>query len=108
MSHGLGSAAGWGRLDAASVVKVYETLSGVKVEGKLPVVNKESVLQSLPPEWPADPINEIHTLTENSLKTSIALDDDQTGPQTVHDIEVLTEWSIESLIEELKKRPKCF
>ncbi|XP_060205429.1 uncharacterized protein LOC132633191 isoform X2 [Lycium barbarum] len=103
-----GSAAGWGRLDDAAVVKVYETLSGVKVEGKLPVLNKESVLQSLPPEWQADPINEIRTLTENSLKTLIVLDDDPTGTQTVHDIEVLTEWSIKSLVEEFKKRPKCF
>ncbi|KAL3375227.1 hypothetical protein AABB24_006623 [Solanum stoloniferum] len=103
-----GSAAGWGRLDDAAVVKVYETLSGVKVEGKLPVLNKESALQSLPPEWPVDPINEIRTLTENSLRTLIVLDDDPTGTQTVHDIEVLTEWSIESLIEEFKKRPKCF
>ncbi|KAF3646089.1 putative aldose 1-epimerase-like [Capsicum annuum] len=103
-----GSSAGWGRLDDAAVVKVYETLSGVKVEGKLPVLNKESVLQSLPPEWPADPINEIRTLTDNSLKTLIVLDDDPTGTQTVHDVEVLTEWSIESLIEEFKKRPKCF
>ncbi|XP_059290437.1 uncharacterized protein LOC132043978 isoform X1 [Lycium ferocissimum] len=103
-----GSAAGWGRLDDAAVVKVYETLSGVKVEGKLPVLNKESVLQSLPPEWRADPINEIRTLTENSLKTLIVLDDDPTGTQTVHNIEVLTEWSIKSLVEEFKKRPKCF
>nr|XP_016494021.1 PREDICTED: uncharacterized protein LOC107813285 isoform X2 [Nicotiana tabacum] len=103
-----GSAAGWGRLDDAAVVKVYETLSGVKVEGKLPVLSKESVFQSLPPEWPVDPISEIRTLTENSLKTLIVLDDDPTGTQTVHDIEVLTEWSVESLVEEFKKRPKCF
>lgn len=74
------------------LLQVYETLSGVKVEGKLPVLNKESVLQSLPPEWPADPINEIRTLTDNSLKTLIVLDDDPTGTQTVHDVEVLTEW----------------
>nr|XP_016434118.1 PREDICTED: uncharacterized protein LOC107760560 [Nicotiana tabacum] len=103
-----GSAAGWGKLDDAAVVKVYETLSGVKVEGSLPVLNKESVLQSLPPEWPTDPISEIRTLTENSLKTLIVLDDDPTGTQTVHDIEVLTEWSVESLVGEFKKRPKCF
>lgn len=74
------------------LLQVYETLSGVKVEGKLPVLNKESALQSLPPEWPVDPINEICTLTENSLRTLIVLDDDPTGTQTVHDIEVLTEW----------------
>ncbi|KAI5660288.1 hypothetical protein M9H77_29081 [Catharanthus roseus] len=103
-----GSAAGWGRLDDAAVVKVYETLTGVRVEAKLPVLSKPSVLQSLPPEWPVDLVQDIRTLVENNSKTLIVLDDDPTGTQTVHDIEVLTEWNVESLIEQFKKRPKCF
>nr|GLL29350.1 uncharacterized protein LOC109165554 [Ipomoea trifida] len=103
-----GSAAGWGRIDDSGVVKVYETLTGVTVEGKCPVLSKESVLNSLPPEWPEDPINDICKLTENSSKTLVVLDDDPTGTQTVHDIEVLTEWSIGSLVEEFRKKPKCF
>lgn len=103
-----GSAAGWGRYDDAAVVKVYETLTGVKVEGKLPVVKKEEVLHSLPPEWPSDPIDDIRTLDQSNLKTLIVLDDDPTGTQTVHDIEVLTEWNVEPLVEQFRKRPKCF
>ncbi|KAF3437146.1 hypothetical protein FNV43_RR19899 [Rhamnella rubrinervis] len=103
-----GSAAGWGRQDDAGVVKVYETLTGVKVEGKLPVLNKESVLQSLPSEWPVDPIYEIQKLNQNNSKTLVVLDDDPTGTQTVHDIEVLTEWTVESLIKQFRKLPKCF
>uniref|UniRef100_A0A6N2M774 3-hydroxyisobutyrate dehydrogenase-like NAD-binding domain-containing protein n=1 Tax=Salix viminalis TaxID=40686 RepID=A0A6N2M774_SALVM len=103
-----GSAAGWGRQDDAGVVKVYETLTGVKVEGKLPVLKKEVVLQSLPPEWPLDPIDDIHRLNQSNSKTLVVLDDDPTGTQTVHDIEVLTEWSVESLVEKLRKKPKCF
>ncbi|KAL8464350.1 hypothetical protein ACS0TY_034032 [Phlomoides rotata] len=103
-----GSAAGWGRIDDSAVVKVYETLTGVKVEGKPRALSKESVLRSLPPEWPMDPIEDIISLTQKSLKTLVALDDDPTGTQTVHDIDVLTEWSIESLIEQFRKRPKCF
>ncbi|KAB5524315.1 hypothetical protein DKX38_022064 [Salix brachista] len=91
-----GSAAGWGRQDDAGVVKVYETLTGVKVEGKLPVLKKEVVLQSLPPEWPLDPIDDIHRLSQSNSKTLVVLDDDPTGTQTVHDIEVLTEWSLSS------------
>ncbi|KAB5524567.1 hypothetical protein DKX38_022316 [Salix brachista] len=89
-----GSAAGWGRQDDAGVVKVYETLTGVKVEGKLPVLKKEVVLQSLPPEWPLDPIDDIHRLNQSNSKTLVVLDDDPTGTQTVHDIEVLTEWLV--------------
>ncbi|KAK6148162.1 hypothetical protein DH2020_019074 [Rehmannia glutinosa] len=103
-----GSAAGWGRIDDSAVVKVYETLTGVKVEGKLHALSKESVLRSLPPEWPKDPIDDIINLTKKNLKTLVVLDDDPTGTQTVHDIDVLTEWSIESLAEQFSQRPKCF
>ncbi|XP_059453549.1 uncharacterized protein LOC132184080 isoform X2 [Corylus avellana] len=103
-----GSAAGWGRQDDAGVVKVYETLTGVIVEGKLPVLKKEVVLQSLPSEWPLDPIDDIQRLNQNNSKTLVVLDDDPTGTQTVHDIEVLTEWTVESLIAQFRKNPRCF
>ncbi|KAL1339273.1 hypothetical protein AAHE18_U023800 [Arachis hypogaea] len=103
-----GSAAGWGRQDDAGVVKVYETLTGVKVEGKLQVLRKDTVLHSLPSEWPQDPLLDIQKLTEKSSKILVVLDDDPTGTQTVHDIEVLTEWSIESLTGQFRKGPKCF
>ncbi|XP_044465929.1 uncharacterized protein LOC123196112 isoform X2 [Mangifera indica] len=103
-----GSAAGWGRQDDAGVVKVYETLTGVRVEGKLPMVKKEVVLQSLPSVWPVDPIDDIKGLIQNISKTLVVLDDDPTGTQTVHDIEVLTEWSVESLVEQFSKKPLCF
>ncbi|CAB4281406.1 unnamed protein product [Prunus armeniaca] len=103
-----GSAAGWGRQDDAGVVKVYETLTGVKVEGKLPVLKKDFILKSLPGEWPVDPIGEIQRLNLESSKTLVVLDDDPTGTQTVHDIEVLTEWTVESLKEQFRKKPKCF
>ncbi|XP_057791465.1 uncharacterized protein LOC131008563 isoform X1 [Salvia miltiorrhiza] len=103
-----GSAAGWGRIDDSSVVKVYETLTGVKVEGKHHALSKKFVLDSLPPEWPTDPIEDIVSLNQKSSKTLVVLDDDPTGTQTVHDIDVLAEWSIESLVEHFGKRPKCF
>ncbi|KAJ6760028.1 KETOSE-BISPHOSPHATE ALDOLASE CLASS-II FAMILY PROTEIN [Salix purpurea] len=90
------------------MMQVYETHTGVKVEGKLPVLKKEVVLQSLPPEWPLDPIDDIHRLNQSNSKTLVVLDDDPTGTQTVHDIEVLTEWSVESLVEKFRKKPKCF
>ncbi|KAK9075565.1 hypothetical protein SSX86_003890 [Deinandra increscens subsp. villosa] len=102
-----GSASGWGRLDDSAVVKVYETLTGVKVEGKLAVINKASALESLPSEWALDPLDDIRRL-DNNLKTLVVLDDDPTGTQTVHDVDVLTEWNVESLVEQLRSRPKCF
>lgn len=103
-----GSAAGWGQYDDAGVVKVYETLTGVKVEGKLPVLNKEAVLESLPSEWQVDLSDDICKLNQNSSKMLIVLDDDPTGTQTVHDVEVLTEWCVESLVEQFRKKPNCF
>lgn len=87
------SASGWGRLDDAAVVKVYEKLTGVSVEGKQAILRKEVVLKSLPPEWPEDPIEDIQRLQNQSAsKVLIVLDDDPTGTQTVHSIDVLTEW----------------
>lgn len=71
---------------------MYERLTGVKVEGKLPMLKKEVILQSLPAEWSVDPVDDIQRLNQNSSKTLVVLDDDPTGTQTVHDIEVLTEW----------------
>ncbi|KAL8239684.1 hypothetical protein R6Q59_016251 [Mikania micrantha] len=102
-----GSASGWGRLDDSAVVKVYETLTGVKVEGKLAVINKTSALETLPSEWALDSLDDIRRL-DNNLKTLVVLDDDPTGTQTVHDVDVLTEWNVESLVELLRSRPKCF
>lgn len=103
-----GSAAGFGRFDDSSVVKVYETLTGVKVEGKLPILKKEIALQSLPSDWPVDPTDDICRLNHSIIKTLIVLDDDPTGTQTVHDIDVLTEWSTETLVDEFRKKPTCF
>ncbi|ESQ34977.1 hypothetical protein EUTSA_v10006567mg [Eutrema salsugineum] len=103
-----GSAAGWGRIDDAGVVKVYEILSGIKVEGRLPVLKKQDVLKSLPSEWPFDPTDDIHKLNMGNSKTLVVLDDDPTGTQTVHDVEVLTEWSVESISEQFRKKPACF
>ncbi|PON36984.1 Ketose-bisphosphate aldolase, class-II [Trema orientale] len=95
-------------LNTRTLFDVYEAITGVKVEGKLPLLKKEAVLDSLPSEWPVDPVYDIQSLNENYSKTLVVLDDDPTGTQTVHDIEVLTEWTVESLTEQFRKAPKCF
>lgn len=53
---------------------------------------KEALLQSLPSEWPRDPTEDILRLDQNNSKILVVLDDDPTGTQTVHDIDVLIEW----------------
>ncbi|KAK1302075.1 hypothetical protein QJS10_CPB12g01567 [Acorus calamus] len=102
------SAAGLGRQDDAAVVKMYEKLTGVKVEAN-PSVSKKDLLNSLPPEWSEDPLEIIQEMEhQNASKVLVVLDDDPTGTQTVHDIDVLTEWSIESLADQFSRKPVCF
>lgn len=60
--------------------------------GKPHALSKELVLRSLPPEWSKDPIEDITNLIQKNSKTLVVLDDDPTGTQTVHDIDVLAEW----------------
>lgn len=63
------------------------------------MLSKENVLHSLPAEWPEDPIDELVSISSHSSKKIlVVLDDDPTGTQTVHDIEVLTEWLSQNLI----------
>ncbi|XP_042417589.1 uncharacterized protein LOC122006232 isoform X1 [Zingiber officinale] len=104
----LGSASGWGRYDDAAVVKVYEALTGVRVEGKIPIISKADIFKSLPPEWPTNPLCVTSLQCENTSKVLVVLDDDPTGTQTVHDIEVMTEWKVDMLVEQFSKRPTCF
>jgi len=68
------------------------TLSGVKVHGKLQAQRNDVVLHSLPLEWPLHDALDIQTLKGSNSKILVVLDDDLTGTQIVHDIEVLTEW----------------
>lgn len=72
---------------------MYETLTGVRVEDKPPVLKKEDVLNLLPAEWPENPTEDIRKIeSEGASRVLVVLDDDPTGTQTVHDIDVLTEW----------------
>lgn len=56
-------------------------------------LSKDIALSSLPPEWPEDPLVEIHLAErEGKAKVLIVLDDDATGTQTVNGVTVLTDW----------------
>ena len=64
-------------------------------------INKAELLASLPPEWSDDLLPEIQQQVAASQRKIVVLDDDPTGTQTVYDIPVLTEWSVETLQAEL-------
>ncbi len=47
-------------------------------------------------------------LFDTSKRTCVVIDDDPTGNQTVYDIPLLTEWDLETLINEFKKETPTF
>jgi len=60
-------------------------------------ISKQILLASLPPEWPEDLLPQIRTQVRAANKKLVVLDDDPTGNQTVHDVAVLTDWSVPML-----------
>ena len=69
---------------------------------KSKAINKEDLLDHLPPEWPQDLLPLIREQVGASQRKIVVLDDDPTGTQTVHNFPVLTEWSVEALEAELQ------
>lgn len=65
-------------------------------------------INSLPPEFPKSLLEE----NRNSFLTGnfsiIVLDDDPTGTQTIFDVPVLTTWSGEAILQELKNQTPLF
>ncbi len=65
-------------------------------------VNKEELFSQLPALWPDSTLRQqILEANQRARRTVVALDDDPTGTQTVHDIWVLTEWEVEDLRQAL-------
>jgi uncharacterized protein YgbK (DUF1537 family) len=73
----------------------------------MPPIEKQTLLRQLPPEWPTDLLPTIQAQVSASGRKLVVLDDDPTGTQTVHDIAVLTEWSVEALASELQHPDPC-
>ncbi|MGH2544860.1 MAG: four-carbon acid sugar kinase family protein, partial [Ardenticatenaceae bacterium] len=67
-----------------------------------PRLHLADTLDSLPPEWPDDPLPAIQSAIRETRQKVAVLDDDPTGAQTVHDLPELTDWSVEMLVEELQ------
>src|SRR5437899_6746989 len=70
-------------------------------------IRARDLFASLPPEWPADLMPAIQRLVVASGVKVVVLDDDPTGTQTVHNVPVLTEWSVESLQREFVSEGSC-
>jgi uncharacterized protein YgbK (DUF1537 family) len=73
----------------------------------MPPIHKEESLRSLPAEWPVDLLPAIQEQVMASRRKVVVLDDDPTGTQTVHDVAVLTEWTVAALAAELAQPDPC-
>ncbi|CAM9369804.1 unnamed protein product, partial [Discosporangium mesarthrocarpum] len=60
------------------------------------------LVASLPPIFPHDLHDEIRRNAAAVGRVMVVLDDDPTGTQTVHSVPVLTEWTVDSLANELR------
>lgn len=78
------------RPDSMSKIPLSETLAG------------------LPAEWPVDPVPEIQVYLRTHPEKLVVIDDDPTGSQTVHDIPILTQWDIDSLLAEMQNDLPAF
>lgn len=73
-----------------------------------PRTTKDALFATLPPEWPEDLRKEVRRRIEASGRSVVVIDDDPTGTQTVYDVPVLTEWSVEALRKEFLASPAFY
>ncbi len=69
---------------------------------------KSDTFSRLPAEWSEDLLPAIQSHVHAECSKIVVLDDDPTGTQTVHDVPVLTRWSVAELSVELQKPGPVF
>ena len=70
---------------------------------------RAELLASLPPEPDVSELwAEIRRKVSRSRRRMVVLDDDPTGVQTVHDIDVLTTWQVDDLSHALRDSRPLF
>ncbi|KAJ5091238.1 hypothetical protein NUU61_006108 [Penicillium alfredii] len=74
-----------------------------------PSLSRQHTLAQLPAEYPTDAQDQISQILSNShINRLVVLDDDPTGTQTCHDINVLTVWDIATLKAEFETDSRGF
>lgn len=62
----------------------------------------QDTLEGLPPEWPEDPEPAIRAAIERRGEKTVVIDDDPMGTQSVANVSLLTEWSVDAIADELR------
>ena len=65
------------------------------------ILHRDTFFATLPDEWQTDLMPEIQGMIAEKNSKIVVLDDDPTGTQTVHDVTVLTAWSVDALSSDL-------
>ena len=73
-----------------------------------PHLNIEDALRSLPPQWGDDPLPYNDAALKESSRKIVILDDDVMGTQSVYNIAVLMDWSVDALRTELESDARAF
>ncbi|KAM3465908.1 hypothetical protein NHJ6243_001280 [Beauveria neobassiana] len=118
-----GAAQGWDKEADAGLVRLWE-LTGISVssgsantrpdiiqsaEKSLVRLPAAETLETLPKKYPDDVFSSIQrAVVGGQVPTLVILDDDPTGTQTCHDINVLAVWDTDSLAREFSCNPAGF
>lgn len=121
-----GAAHGWEKEADAGVVRLWE-LMGISVSGSAgssdikqpttaatgkmqqPKLSATKTIDALPSEYSGDVLGSIQKVVAAAqVPTLVVLDDDPTGTQTCHDIDVLAVWDAETLDYEFSLSPPGF
>lgn len=71
-------------------------------------VSFDETLSSLPPVWPDDLLPAIQRENAQRPVSIVVLDDDPTGTQTVHDVPVVTNWALPTIVAEFERESPLF
>tara|TARA_R110002096_G_scaffold239805_6_gene431598 strand:+ start:2328 stop:3728 length:1401 start_codon:yes stop_codon:yes gene_type:complete len=71
-------------------------------------ISLKHISEQLPLEDNSDYRRLNKILFDNSNKTCVVIDDDPTGNQTVYDIPLLTQWELDTLVDEFEKETPVF
>ena len=74
------------------------------IESGIPMITLPELLANLPPEPDEDSLfRDIQQAVAASGRTLVVIDDDPTGTQTVHDVELVTTWNTDLLAQALRE-----
>ncbi len=71
-------------------------------------IDKAPLFDELPPLWPESLLGTIQEQNAANGRVLVVLDDDPTGTQTVYDLPVLTEWTVDALRAEFDRGTPTF